>query len=216
MADRITLKSYFQTGDKPTQAQFAELINSLALTTELSSANLATLAQALAGIDNTKAMSPFLVKSVLLDWIVNNLTSGGTQKLLSAEQGKVLQNTKPNRTYTTNPLNATERESWRNGLGIIRHGSSKIGNALTVVTGFGGAIFFTTIPGFDPLVHKLFVNVIAKPTNQGISSWNPLNRSNCYVKDYKDSYFKYDVEGLGSSLSNPPVDVYLNWFILEN
>jgi hypothetical protein len=34
MSDRPTLKSYFETGDVPTEAQFAELIDSLSLTTE--------------------------------------------------------------------------------------------------------------------------------------------------------------------------------------
>lgn len=34
---RATLKSYFETGDKPTQQQFADLIDSMALTTETSS-----------------------------------------------------------------------------------------------------------------------------------------------------------------------------------
>jgi len=34
MSDRPTLKSYFETGDVPTQSQFAELIDSLSLTTE--------------------------------------------------------------------------------------------------------------------------------------------------------------------------------------
>ncbi len=34
MSDRTTLKSYFETGDTPTQAEFADLIDSAALTTE--------------------------------------------------------------------------------------------------------------------------------------------------------------------------------------
>lgn len=34
MSDRTTLKSYFETGDTPTQAEFADLIDSTALTTE--------------------------------------------------------------------------------------------------------------------------------------------------------------------------------------
>jgi hypothetical protein len=36
--NRATLKSYFQTGDRPTQQQFANLIDSMALTSEVSSA----------------------------------------------------------------------------------------------------------------------------------------------------------------------------------
>lgn len=38
MATRDELKAYFQTGDKPTQAQFGELIDSLALVTEVEAA----------------------------------------------------------------------------------------------------------------------------------------------------------------------------------
>lgn len=34
--DKATLKSYFETGDKPTQSQFADLIDSMALTTDIS------------------------------------------------------------------------------------------------------------------------------------------------------------------------------------
>lgn len=37
MSDRTVLRSYFNQGDVPTETQFADLINSLALTTELSS-----------------------------------------------------------------------------------------------------------------------------------------------------------------------------------
>lgn len=35
MSDRITLKSYFETGDVPTEAQFADLIDSVGLLTEV-------------------------------------------------------------------------------------------------------------------------------------------------------------------------------------
>ncbi|MDB5226198.1 MAG: hypothetical protein JWN78_391 [Bacteroidota bacterium] len=34
--DKATLKSYFETGDKPTQSQFADLIDSMSLTTDIS------------------------------------------------------------------------------------------------------------------------------------------------------------------------------------
>lgn len=37
MSDRSTLKGYFNTGDRPTENQFADLIDSMSLTTETAS-----------------------------------------------------------------------------------------------------------------------------------------------------------------------------------
>lgn len=92
MADRIKLKSYFETGDKPTQEQFWELIDSMALLEDVTngSVQLANSTEALGQTNNTKAMSPLLTKLVILSYIVDNLSAGGSQKALSAEQGKVL------------------------------------------------------------------------------------------------------------------------------
>ncbi len=52
MSDRTTLKSYFETGDTPTEAEFADLIDSLSLLTE------AALKSNVLELDNTTAFTP--------------------------------------------------------------------------------------------------------------------------------------------------------------
>lgn len=58
MANRTTLKTYFNTGDRPTEAQFADLIDSVVHKTD----DLATTSEAQAGTVDNKYMTPLKVK----------------------------------------------------------------------------------------------------------------------------------------------------------
>jgi hypothetical protein len=215
MANRIQLKSYFETGDKPTQAQFAELIDSLALVTELSSANLATLAQALAGLDNTKAMSPFLVKSVLLDWIINDLTTGGTQKLLSAEQGKILQALKADKTFG---LDATQSGTWKTGLGIgkeiVRSGkytSTMLISSSLLITNI--YIPYSTISGFNSSDYSVLITPIGP--SYTTTFVNPsIHKLDPQIYEFTDSYLRVNMDILFGA-GKPSFYPKLNWAIIK-
>ena len=217
MSSRNDLKQYFLTGKKPSQQEFADFIDSMAHLDDLSTAVLATLAEALAGTNNTKGMSPFLVKSVIFDKIVNDLNTGGVQKLLSAEQGKVLNDIKANKNATN--LGTTEIAQWKAKLSIgneiIRAGSRKVLSGITSASGTMGRINYATISGFNYLNHLLFARLISIPTNLPANVFTSIARTDLEIMDYKDSYLKYygDVSSINSSYT--PVDIYLYWHIIQ-
>ena len=76
MSDRTTLKSYFETGDTPTQAEFADLIDSLALLTE------AALKSNVLELDNTTAFTPDADYEPATKKYVDDNSGGGASSVL--------------------------------------------------------------------------------------------------------------------------------------
>lgn len=217
---KTTLKTYFETGDKPTQQQFEDLIDSLMHIS--ATGTMATLQEAIAGIENTKGITSYLLAQVLLDRIANNLTTASSTKVLSAMQGTLL----APRTYG---LNTTHRDSWRSGLGIIRSGTQGIFTINTQPSssshpGSGAmwgpiSVFYPTISGFNLSAHRLLVNVVPVASGLNLTSTPTSNNQfYCNLMTFTDSWFTCTIQSNlnGHILPSLPLTIYLQYLIIEN
>lgn len=79
VVDKTTLKSYFETGDKPTQAQFVDLIDSLISNNLATAANDFIVASGSnAFVKKTLAQTADILKAYLQDSTIQTVTDGAT------------------------------------------------------------------------------------------------------------------------------------------